>query len=250
MSYNIFTGGQNRLDFIIAAIKEENPDFLTINEANDFLADDKKVLKKFSQGIGLPYYEVAPAKSGYDLAFFSKMPIKKSEIIMSQERPALLTEVDSELGPLSIVSLHLSPSSEDVRLSETAFIIAAQKEKPAAVIMGDMNSLSREDGYKPEIIYRFNDRQINKFASQGKLQFEAVDTIIKAGYKDAAVQSNKNQETTVPTPSNKDSAHSDLRLDYIFLSEPLAPRLSGYRVVKNELTGQASDHYPIVAVLN
>ncbi|MFA5024444.1 MAG: endonuclease/exonuclease/phosphatase family protein [Patescibacteria group bacterium] len=249
MAYNILHGGQERLGFIMAAIKKESPDFLTINEANNFLDNDGKIIKEFSQEIGLPYYSITSTAVGYTVVFLSKTAINKTTVLMPGKREVLLTEVDSEFGPLSFASLHLSPTTEDVRLPEIQLIINSQKATENRVIMGDMNSLSREDKYGPEIISNFNETQLKKFTNNGQPRFEVIDAVLAANYQDTAVKLGKNKETTVPTPSNIDVAHADLRLDDIFLSESLASHLVDYRVVKNELTAKASDHYPVVAVL-
>lgn len=73
MSYNILNGGVDRLSLIIDAIKQEKPDYLTINEANTFAKDNNKILKAFAQQIGLPYYDIAlSGEYDYPVAIFSK----------------------------------------------------------------------------------------------------------------------------------------------------------------------------------
>lgn len=72
---------------------------------------------------------------------------------------------------------------------------------------------------------------------------------MSTGYIDSALELNKNLENTVPTFANEDNAHSNFRLDYIFLSESLVPHLKNYEVVKNSLTNKASDHYPVTVTL-
>lgn len=249
MTYNILDGGEGRLDLIISAIKNDLPDVLVINEANNFVADDNKVLKKVAVETGLSHYAIAPTEWGYDVAIFSKSPLKKSEVLMPGKRAAISVEIDSEFGPLSVVGAHLSPDSGDMRLMESKTITDAQKKNRNRIIMGDMNALSRQDNYDSKIISGFNKKQLQKFTYNGKPRFDVTDAISKAGYHDASVHLKKNKETTVPTPSNKDIAHADLRLDYIFVSEPLASHLTDYKVVKNDTTDKASDHYPVIVTI-
>jgi len=249
MSYNILDGGEGRLDLIISAIKSESPDVLVINEANSFSANGNKTLKLFSEKTGLPYYNIAPTEWGYDIAILSRLPFNKSEVLMPNKRAAFAVEIDSPFGPLSVIGLHLSPDSEINRLFEIKEIIDYQKKYENRIIMGDMNALSRQDDYSPKIIGGFNAKQTEKFTDKGKPLFDVVDTILKSEYLDAAVQLKGNKETTVPTPSNRDIAHADLRLDYIFISESLASHIVDYKVVKNETTDKASDHYPIIVKL-
>ena len=115
--------------------------------------------------------------------------------------------------------------------------------------MGDMNSLSKQDSYDKKIIKNFNKLQIKKFTSNNSLRFDAIDKIESRGYFDTAVKMGKNKENTVPTLMNEDSAHGNMRLDYIFVSEPLLSHVTKYSVIKTDITNQASDHYPITIEL-
>ena len=153
------------------------------------------------------------------------------------------------MGELSVASFHLTPYSEDLRHPEIDLILDFQKQYLNKVLMGDMNSLSKNDGYNENIIDGFNDVQTKKFTRDGKLRFDVTDKILSTGYQDSAVLLAKNKDNTVPTPSNKDAAHAEMRLDYIFLSDSLSQHLTSYKVVKNELTDKASDHYPVVVTL-
>jgi exodeoxyribonuclease-3 len=115
--------------------------------------------------------------------------------------------------------------------------------------MGDMNSLARYDNYDEKMIKTFNKMQMKKFTTDGKFRFDAIDKILSTGYVDAAYTMNKNKDYTAPTSINEYDAHSNMRLDYIFLSQSILPYLSDYNVVKNELTEKASDHYPVTVTL-
>ncbi len=249
MSYNIFDGGAKRLGLIISAIQREAPDILIINEANGFSEDGSKILKRVSSETSLPYYSIALTEWGYDVAVLSKLPFTKTEALMPNKRAAMSAMIDSPLGLISIIGAHLNSGPEDLRLLETKKIIGSQKEAVNRIIAGDMNSLSRQDGYSPDLFHRFNEKQLEKFTRKGKPRFEVTDMLLESGYHDAAVHMKKNRDTTVPTPSNEDIAHTDLRLDYVFLSESLLPHLIDYKVVRNELTDKASDHFPVVIEL-
>jgi endonuclease/exonuclease/phosphatase family metal-dependent hydrolase len=59
----------------------------------------------------------------------------------------------------------------------------------------------------------------------------------------------KQGECTVPITHDGDLTYKNLRLDYIFLSKQLLLNFSSYRVIKNDLTKIASDHFPIIVEL-
>lgn len=255
MTYNIYQGAVKTRPKVVAIVKNEDPDFLTINEANNFADDNRKILKQFAQDAGFPYFEISFWQSvmGKNTASFSRQPFKEIRIIEPLNRTYIQVVVETLLGEMAITSVHLSHISENERLQEIEVILDAQRPYQYKVIMGDMNSLARSDKYRPEIVDIFNEKQLAKFTGGDKsLHYEVVDKILATDYFDAAVQLEKNQESTVPTPANRDLAHASvpMRLDYIFLSNSLLPHLKNYSVLRNQLTDEASDHYPVVLELN
>ena len=81
------------------------------------------------------------------------------------------------------------------------------------------------------------------------LRYDVTDHFAQQGFVDIAAALNK-QKTTVPTPANKDIFHAaDMRLDYVFASKGLMVAIQDIEVVKNKLTDQISDHYPLVLTL-
>jgi exodeoxyribonuclease III len=251
MTYNILNGGQERLPLIIEIIKKESPDYLTINEANTFTKDDNKILKLIAKECSFPYFDIAlSGEFDYHVAIFSKYKLKNIIKLQPLMRACLISIVETPLGEISIASLHLTPYYEDLRLPEINIIVDYQKKYENRILMGDMNSLSKYDGYAPEMIKTFNEMQMKKFTTDGKFRFDAIDKIMSNGYLDSAIEMKKNKISTAPTSINEYSAHSNMRLDYIFISKNLFNRLNSYSAVKNKLTEKASDHYPIFIELN
>lgn len=250
MTYNILNGAEAGLNLIIDVIKQESPDYLTINEANTFAENNNEILKKIAKVTNFPYYELAfSGEYDYHVAAFSKYPFKKIHKLTPLMRACIVALVETELGEISIASLHLTPYTEDLRHSEIDLITSFQKSYKNRILMGDMNSLSRYDQYDESIVKHFNNMQIKKFTTDGKLRFDAIDKILSVGYFDPAYHLKKNKEYTAPTSINEYNAHSNMRLDYIFLSQSLMPHLKKYKIVINELTEKASDHYPVTVVL-
>jgi len=249
MIYNIYEGAAETLAQIEEIVAAEQPDYLMFNEANTFA--DASILEGFARRTDFPYFDVALSGQGnYHVAVFSKYPLKEVKKLQPLARAGLIATIDCPLGQLSIASLHLTPFSEDLRHPEIDLILSMQKKYQKRILMGDMNSLSRADEYDNSIVNDFNQMQTKKFTTGGKLRFDAIDKILSEGYIDTAQLKGKNKEFTVPTPANKDATHAPTRLDYIFISEPLVAHLREYEVVKNNLTEQASDHYPVTVTLN
>ena len=251
MTYNILDGGGRRLQLIVDAVNKEHPDYLTVNEANTFANENRKILKETSAEIGLPYFDIAlSGEYDYHVAVFSKYPFIEVHEIQLLMRACLVTLVETDLGLLSIASLHLTPVSEDLRHSEIELIVNFQKKYENRILMGDMNSLSKHDGYNQELIRNFNEAQLKKFTTDGYFRLDVIEKILAAGYYDTALHLGKNKTHTVPTPANTDNAHGNMRLDYIFISSSLLPHLTNYAVIKKDITDKASDHYPVIVNLH
>lgn len=247
LTFNIFDGGNERLQIIIDVIKSQSPDYVTINEANTFSANNNKILKQVAKEIGTPYFDIAlSGDMDYHVAVFSKYRLLNIRKLQPLDRACLISETETPIGLISIASLHLTPFSEKLRDRELDLILEEQKSFPNRILTGDMNSLSVEDNYPNNLVSEFNKVQLNKFTSHGSIRFDAVNKILSLGYYDAAVLKKRNHEPTVPTLINEDLAHSNLRLDYCFISKSLVPHLKKYKVVKNNFTNRASDHYPII----
>ncbi|MFH0979559.1 MAG: endonuclease/exonuclease/phosphatase family protein [Candidatus Roizmanbacteria bacterium] len=250
MTYNILNGGNERLSTIIEIIKKESPDYLTINEANTFAKDNNKILKEVANKTSFRFFDIAlSGEYDYHVAVFSKYPFKKITKLQPLMRACLVAQIDSVFGELSIASLHLTPYTEDLRHPEIDRIVEYQKKFQNRILMGDINSLSRQDNYDQGMIKDFNDMQIKKFTTDDKLRFDAIEKIRNVGYYDCALEMGKNKESTAPTSINEYEAHSNMRLDYVFLSKTLLPHLKQYNVIKNSLTEKASDHYPVSVLL-
>lgn len=250
MTYNILNGGEDRFDGIIDIINNESPDFLMINEANTFEREENKKLKLLAEKTGLPNYHLAlSGEYDYHVAVFSKLPFSKLEEIKPLMRAGINIVLKTEIGEVSIIGTHLTPYTEAQRLPEIKRIIETQKSFPNKILMGDMNSLSPHDGYDESMIKDFNEMQMKKFTENRKLCFNAIHKIESAGYKDVGFLQKQNKIYTAPTSINEANAHSNMRLDYFFVSENLLEKVINYKVLKDDLTEKSSDHYPVIMEL-
>lgn len=251
MTYNLLNGAPETLENVISVVKLVEPDFLTINEANTFADNNEEILKYFANKTGFSNFKLAlSGEYDYHVAAFSKYKFKIVEEIKPLMRAGILAVVDTDLGEVSIVSTHLTPYTEDLRLPEIELITKVQEKYKNKVLMGDMNSLAEYDNYDPTIIKSFNEMQLKKFTTNGKFRFDAIKKILVGDYFDSGYELKQNEIFTAPTEVNEYNAHTNMRLDYIFLSESLRKNLRSYQVVKNSQTKIASDHFPVVVELS
>jgi endonuclease/exonuclease/phosphatase family metal-dependent hydrolase len=251
MTYNLLNGAVEQFDDVIKVVTANQPDILTINEANSFDTNNNQRLKEFALKTSLPYYHLAKCGDGddYHVAVFAKKPFISLKEIKPMARAAILVVVDGPLGEIAMVSTHLTPYTEDLRIQEARRIINELKSYTNRIIMGDLNSLSGADGYKADIVKSFNDMQIKKFTANGKLRFDVMNTFYKARFTDTALALSQEKVITAPTSINEQEAHLNMRLDYILVSDNLKNKIQQYTVIKNVLTKKASDHYPVTVVL-
>lgn len=250
MTYNLLNGAVETVDDVISVVNAGNPDFLTLNEVNGFDENNSERLHDFAARTNFPHYHLAlSGEHDYHVAVFSRTPFKELREIKPLARAGILAVVDSEIGEVAVIGTHLTPYTEALRLPEIDLLIEQQKPYENKILMGDLNSLSFIDGYDEKMTEKFNEMQEKKFTADGKLCFDAMKKFEESGYVDPAVILGKNKERTAPTDVNEHNAHSDMRLDYILVSASLEDKVSEYRVIRNELTDKASDHYPVVLTL-
>ena len=89
MTFNILMGvideDGSRIDFIKEAISEASPDFVALQEANDFEKDNNRLLREVSQHTGLQYHALSPGsmREGRQchLATLSRYPFRKKYVL-------------------------------------------------------------------------------------------------------------------------------------------------------------------------
>ena len=252
MTFNILEGGIDgaglRIDFIIDVIKEVQPDFLALQEANNFDKDDNALLKKVSSEIDLPYHALSSGsirESGkrYHVVSLSRFPLREIHTFSNFlfKCAVLSVIIDSPLGELSICNLHLDVNSRDSRVREARAVLDYQSKFKKSVILGDFNSLSHFDHYE--------DLSAEEFTTYDLTSYTTTDLFNK-DYVDSVARLNVNDRRTHPTigvghPISK----SPIRIDYIFVTPSLTTHLKSATVIKTSTSEKASDHYPVALTL-
>lgn len=145
---------------------------------------------------------------------------------------------------LTVYVTHIDPSDEDVRLAQIQALLTwtVRDRNRAHVLMGDLNTYSPED--------------FGGFGSKAALQ-AAVDALgwemyapkvmtrlLKSGYVDAWMRCESAPAATYEAPDAR------FRIDYVLLSESLAPHLRSCRRIDAAPAALASDHYPVLIELD
>src|SRR3990167_6119476 len=255
LNYNILHGfhqtvapflfEKERLEKAKKIIAAENPDILVLTEASyggdnlfQIFVDYKKEFN-FKYGFFGKWgnYE-------WGNMILSKRPLI-AEIFQFGERTGIKSRVRLGKKSLEIIVIHPSAESnfsEEVKDLEKEL----EKVKGSAIVSGDLNSISKRDSYDfKRLIKGFkaitnNPKLVIKRLKNQKI----ISTLKKFGFYDTLKESEVT--STIPTSRYRVGA-TDIRIDYIFASREIKTIDSG--VIKNELTEEASDHYPIFSVI-
>lgn len=253
MTYNILRGGGERLPLLEDAVRAERPDILALQEANDFTYDRLCV---FGNAVGLRYCAIAEGNltgrgHRYPVAVLTHYGMRSTQTFQHCFHHAgLHAALRTEQGILSVCAVHLHPHSEKDALQELSAVIASQACHDDALICGDFNSLSQDDWYPDGMVKRFSTALMERFTRNGRLCYDVIKSVKQAGYIDAAARRNARQPTYPSPVSRHYSDGLKFRIDYVFAKPSLARRVRAARVVNDELTRKASDHYPVVVDFN
>ncbi len=243
--YNIFKGGEKRIDDIFTVIREINADIIGMLEAVSWQKNNSQI-KKNIQKSGYKFYKLAIANSKYNIAILSKIPVYV-RCIKNGFRHTLVQVLlkEGKYKGFCVFFVHLSPVSEEDRLKELEKVLEFVSKFPKSIIMGDFNSLSPHDTYnKEKLLSFFKNNNITKFGKEN-LCFEVISKIESYGLIDAMIYLGKKFDYSVPTPYNTDINHSmKIRVDYGFLSKKIIKRLCKTELYKTNISNLASDHYP------
>ena len=253
MTYNILEGGVDvkvsRIQYIIDVIKEEEPDFLALQEANNFDKNSNELLKKVSKETKLPYYILSPGRldenqKRYHVVNLSRYPMREVYMFPNSifQSAALCVVVDSLLGELSLCNVHLHANSEDKRLTEIETVLEYQFKFKNSIILGDHNAISRTDDHDDFSDEECTHYDLNRFDVTDMINKNYTDTIFHLGSKDRSTS----PTVGVGHPISK----SSIRIDYIFVTSSLASKIKSGNIIKTETSENASDHYPAAVMLH
>lgn len=236
VTYNIWNGGEERLDDIAAVVAGADPDAVALVEATS-RANAGELAR--SLGMELIFGE---ANLGFHVAWLSRLAMRSAR----NHRPALLAktlteiEVESDGGPVRLFATHLAsrhdprPPAEEV--PAVLDVLRSAGDAPH-LLVGDFNALTVGDpvGEPPPGVEKRGE------AVEGVPRL-AIGPLLEAGYVDCYRALHPDE------PGYTYLAWAPwLRLDYAFASPALAARLVECDVVGGDLAARASDHLPVRA---
>jgi exodeoxyribonuclease III len=225
VTWNIWDGGEGRLDAIERVLREQNADVVALQEANDRGAVEMLAARL---GMNLVYGE---ANSAYAVAWLSRSPVARSR---NHRLPVLdKTLLEVEIEGACLFATHLSAGRKVVdephRIDETEAVLG-ETDPRAHVLVGDFNAAHPDDaiGTPPP------EEHLDHVSRR------PIELVLEAGFVDCYRELHPRECGWTYL-----SWHLWARLDYVFASRRLA-------VQRCELVpgaGDASDHLPVVAEL-
>jgi endonuclease/exonuclease/phosphatase family metal-dependent hydrolase len=240
LSYNIRYGGAGREASLASTIDSIAPDVVVLQEANR-----PDVVRQLAERTGMKHWGSSP---GHSVGFMSRLEVGSHEWHKPRGCPRALLEIPLAGITFTIFGIHLraihSNWSERNRAHEldVALRAIAHRRTGVHVLTGDFNTLA--PGERLDLARLPRRLQILTWLLGRKIQWGTIQTMLDAGYLDGFRLLHPDLTGhTFPTWD------PHLRLDYAFLPGTEAERLRQCDVITTNEAGVASDHFPLLSVL-
>lgn len=237
LSYNIWAGGESRLDRLADLIATARPDVAALVEVTPESAH------ALGEALGASVV-FGEGNADYHVAWLSQLPIRRWENHRLPELAKTLLEVEVVWRgeALRLFAAHLASSHEEhayPRSSELHAIldVLGKADGDPHLLVGDLNALQPDDavGTPPAGVVPRGD------AAPGALR-PVLGPLAEFGYTDC-YRACHPDEPGFTYPADRPW----LRLDYVFAAPPMSARLTACEVVAGEIAAHASDHLAVVA---
>lgn len=251
MTWNIRTGGGDRLDAIARIVVAQAPDVLALQELRGFDSAGGRRLRELAAAVGMTPW-LAPSWRGQPVAVLLRPP--GHAVTRTAVRPwrlhhaAAAVVVPTDRGELTVVSTHLQPFSGRRRMREARWLAARYASSHRLVaLVGDLNGLDPGTDHA-DALRRLPEPYRRRHLDRcGAVDTRAVAAFAAAGFVDLWREVGSGAGLTAPTRHGGGREFSGMRLDYVLGSPPMVALARTCRVVTGGESEHASDHYPVVA---
>lgn len=246
-TYNLFEGASASYNRLVEFVRGSDIDVLCLQEINGWQEAEGQKMRDFTDRGLFVQYAYGNSNTPYKLATFSKLGFSKTDAYIEGFWHCVVeTRLTLPGGQqLAILNVHLDPWQEASRVRELDRLLRTIDRTIPTILTGDFNSLSRRDGYGPDILTEMQRRGITKYG-RNELEYGVCDYLEQAGFVDVAAKLG-HMQPTVPTASTQDKDHEvPVRIDYVFATPDIAEFARSVEVLSTDLTNSISDHYPLV----
>jgi endonuclease/exonuclease/phosphatase family metal-dependent hydrolase len=248
MTYNIMEGGTGRVDPLAEVIRLAGADVVVVQEAVS--EEGSAAFHKLADRLGMDRFLAESGRAGGGaVGILSRVRIKEAVNHSAMDPRLSRGAVSAIVGDLVVIGVHLHPrelfADEEVRVKELTgvFEVANLFAGREHVICGDFNAshpLQKID------LKEVRDKTRERVMTQGgEFPREVVRRMLERGYVDAHAL----HHSAEAFGCSFTTAFPAMRVDYMFVTAGLAPKVKGCEVFRPEMGRFASDHYPVVAEL-
>ncbi len=240
LTYNIRRGGKGREEALGRVVRACEPDLVILQEATD-----PKVVESLGELTGMQQHA---SQSGQSLGFLSRQPVKRFGWHKPRISRHAFLEVELAERPARVFGVHLSAVhaawTERRRTEELRALLRAirQHQHGFHVLTGDFNTLA--PGELLDFTKLPGRLRALVWMSGGRVRWRTIQIVLDAGYVDAF-------RTLHPDTAGLTFPTWDphVRLDFLFLPNRYTSMLKSCEVMDVPGARDASDHLPVLAVL-
>jgi exodeoxyribonuclease-3 len=241
LSYNIRYGGSGREPQLAAVINALDPGLVVLQEATR-----PEVVERLAGATGMHEWG---SRRGHSLGYMSRIKLAHASWHRPRVSRHAFLEVVPDGSPWRVFGVHLSAVhaawTERRRVFELRALLGSvrQRQHGPHVLVGDFNTLAPGELLD---VRRLPARlRTLVWLSGGRIRWRTIQTILDAGYADAFRRLHPDLVgSTFP------AWDPHIRLDYVFLPDPVAGRVTRCEVITGADTRAASDHLPLYAELS
>jgi len=239
---------EERLRAAQTVVARERPNILALAEACFVRSDQLHRTLNYRELFNMECEFYAPSEGEWGSSVLSNFSIISGQNYRMHNRSFFKTRIAVGKRIVNFDFMHPHPSLSEEE--KQRFVRASLRDMAAPYILaGDFNAISDEDCYDETKLFNgFSTFDTNAQETIGRLlQRLAIREVRKHGLIDTYRARNIDFDYTIPTNRRSLNKDSGIRIDYIFCSSDF--RVKDARIIKCAETDIASDHYPVVAVL-
>lgn len=245
ISYNILEGMKTDTtkgkQVFSAWVKAHDPDIMALEECNKFT---QATLEDLAHSYGHPY-AILVKTTGYPVGITSKYPIVNVQKITDNMTHGFIV---CKIKDLNVIVLHLNPHKYKKRREEIQVVlktIAAAPSQKKWMVMGDFNSLSpldKEVHIKNKLLEHLQEQEkknpvLETLIDHKELDYQVQQSILDYDLKDTGHYKDPNGQ------------YKGTRIDYIYVSKDLLPKVTTAHFIFDAFTAHHSDHHPVIMEL-
>ncbi len=244
--YNILDGGVGRADPLAEVIAAQNPDVVTLVEA-----EDTDVLRRLAYRLKMDFVQGMGPKRASAVLTRHVLLDSVNHALVTPGAPRSCLEatvrIDGFAWRLAAVHFlpHASDEAETKRQAEANVLLGLFAEARAAnrphLLAGDFNANHPQQQVDVQQAHPRTRRDVE--ANGGELPRRVVPQFLAAGYTDLHHQGAGDAALSAEAGATFTTAHPQQRVDYVF---GYAAKATHAYVEHHRLATYASDHYPVI----